>query len=133
MKLVGLGLLVSVLIIPVQELIVGLVLLQEGIVDSLLLVEVSILLILEVHLIVLVLQLPEMLQVDASLVQDFLAFRVYEDHLLVFFELLPRLEVLVAVFLAEFYRFDLGFRLLYQGKHALSLLLGRSHLKLLVQ
>lgn len=81
----------------------------------------------------LVLELAQVLQIDASLVQDLLAFGVDENHFLVLFELFPCLEVLVAIFFREFYRFDLGFGLFNQGNHALSLLLRRKDLKLPVQ
>ena len=73
--------------------------LEESVIDSLFLKEVSVLLILKIYLIMLILDLPENLKVDTCRVQHILALGINEYDLLILFCLLSCLEVLIAILL----------------------------------
>ena len=73
--------------------------LEESVIDSLFLIEVSVLLILKIYLIMLILDLPENLKVDTCRVQHILALGIYKYDLLILFCLLSCLEVLIAILL----------------------------------
>lgn len=101
--LVNLCFVVCVLIVRVEGLIVFLVRFEELVHYSLLLVEVSRLLILNVHFVVLVLKFPQRFERHSCLVQNLFSRRIDVHKTLIFLKLLIRLNVLLLVLFLHHY------------------------------
>jgi len=131
-ELILFSLLVCVFEIAIQHQVVCLMLLEEIILDPLLLIQIPGLFVVQVDLIVLVLQLPEVFKVDSSRVKDLLALRVNEDDFLVLLELLASLDVFLAIFLTHVNGRHLALRLFNKFEHIFPLLFWRQGIQLLM-
>ncbi len=96
--LVHLRLPVAVLVVRVEDFIIFLVLLQELIDNSLLLIQIPRLLPLNIDLIPLVFNLPKDFESDVLVVQDDMAQRIDHDHSILLLDLVVALDVLGPVF-----------------------------------
>lgn len=112
---------IGVLVIAIQDFVIFLVLLKEGVLDSLLFIEISRLFILDIDFIVLVLDLSQLFKTNVCLLKDFRAFWVDKNHLFIILQIFPSFNVLVLILILELNRLDGIFRFFYKLNHSLSL------------
>ena len=74
----------------------------------------------QIDLVVLILQLPQVFEVDSSRIEHLFTLGVYENNFLVLFQLLACLDVLLAVLIREVDGDDLGLGFFDLLKHKLS-------------